>query len=206
MTRYSYICVLAKIVLKLLFRIHVKGLGNIPRTGSFIIAANHISFLDPVAVGAFIPRSLHYMGRDSLFDIFILGWVLRMCQAFPVRRDNPHPGTIKKALSILRSGSGLLLFPEGTRSVDGKLQKGGPGLGMLALLARAPIIPTVIMGTEKALPVDARWIRLEKVQVDFGKPLAPPPLEENKKRRQLYQAVTDEVMRRIKDSQKTMGT
>ena len=204
MSRYFFICFLARILLRSLFRIRVKGAGNIPRAGPFIIAPNHISFLDPVAVGVFVPRDLYYMAKDTLFDIPFLKWLLRLCQAFPVRRDRPHPQTMKRALSVLISGKGLLLFPEGTRSISGKLLKGNPGLGMLASVSAAPVIPTLIVGTEKALPVDAHWIRLEKVQIQFGKPVFPAPVEENRNRRQTYQALTDEVMKRIKGLQNHM--
>ncbi len=201
MSRYSFICFLARILLKSLFRIRVKGAENIPRAGPFIIAPNHISFLDPVAVGAFVPRDLYYMSRDTLFDIPFLKWLLRLCQAFPVKRDKPHPQTMNRALAVLSSGKGLLLFPEGTRSISGKLLKGNPGLGMLASAAAAPVIPTLIVGTKKALPVNAHWIRLETVQVQFGKPVFPAPIKKNRDRRQIYQALTDEVMKRIRDLQ-----
>ena len=205
MSKYSFICFLARILMKSLFRIRIRGAENIPQAGPFIIAPNHISFLDPVAVGAFVPRDLHHMARDTLFDIPFLGRFLRICQAFPVRRDRLHPRTMKRALAVLSSGKGLLLFPEGTRSISGKLLKGGPGLGMLASIAAAPVIPTLVAGTEKALPVDAHWIRLEKIQVQFGKPVFPAPVEKNSNRRQTYQALTDEVMKRIRDLQNQRG-
>ncbi len=206
MTRYQFMCFLARIILKLLFRISVYGVQNIPREGPFIIAPNHISFLDPPVAGAFVPRSLYYMARDTLFDIPFLRELITICQTFPVRRGRPSPRTMRKALSILGSGNGLLLFPEGTRSIDGELGKGGPGLGMLASLARAPVIPTAVFGTDKALPIDAHWIRLEKIQVRYGKPVFPPQTDSDRNRRQLYQTLTDEVMRRIKDLQTNTGT
>ncbi len=192
---------MARILLRLLFRIRVKGAENIPRAGPFIIAPNHISFLDPVAVGAFVPRDLHYASRETLFDIPFLKWLLRICQSFPVRQNRPRPGTIKRILSIFKSGEGFLIFPEGTRSISGKLLRGNPGLGMLASVAAVPVIPTLIVGTEKALPIDAHWIRVEKVQVQFGKPVFPTPVEKNRDRKHTYQALTDEVMKRIKGLQ-----
>ena len=201
MSRYFFICFLARILLKSLFRIRIRGAENIPRAGPFIIAPNHISFLDPVAVGAFTPRDLHYASRETLFDIPFLSWLLRICQSFPMRQDRPRLGTIKRILSIFKSGEGFLIFPEGTRSINGKLLRGNPGLGMLASVSAVPVIPTLIMGTEKALPIGARWIRLEKIQIQFGKPVLPAPVEENRDRRQTYQALTDEVMKRIKGLQ-----
>ena len=163
--------------MKLLFRVDVKGAEHIPQNGAFLIAPNHISFLDPVVVGAFVPRTLYYMARESLFRIPIFEWLLKICHAIPVRRDKPRPQTMKKVISILKEGSGLLIFPEGTRSITGKLKRGGPGLGMLASVSSAAVIPTKVSGTEKALPVDAGWIRLKKVSVTFGKPVFPDEIE-----------------------------
>ena len=197
---YYLMCFLARILLRLLFRVHVKGIENIPRAGPFLIAANHISFLDPVVVGAFVPRDFYYMARDNLFDIPFLGRLIEICHAFPVRKDRPRPETLKRAILILKAGKGLLLFPEGTRSTTGKLRKGGPGVGMLASHTGAPVVPAVIAGTEKALPINARWIRMEKIHVRFGKPVFPSH-ESNIDRRQVYQKLTDEVMKRIRDLQ-----
>lgn len=193
-------CFLARILLRLLFRVHVKGVENIPRAGPFLIAANHISFLDPVVVGAFVPRDFYYMARDNLFDIPFLGRLIKICHAFPVRRDRPRPETLKRAVLILKAGKGLLLFPEGTRSTTGKLRKGGPGVGMLASHTGAPVVPAVIAGTEKALPINACWIRMEKVHVQFGKPVFPSQTCMISGR-QAYQELTDEVMKRIGDLQ-----
>lgn len=201
MITYFIICFGARILLKIFFRIRVDGIRNIPRKGPFIIAPNHISFLDPVAAGAFIPRSLYYMARDTLFDIPFLGALIKACHTFPVRRGKPHPRTMKKALSILKSGNGLLLFPEGTRSINGKLREGSPGLGMLASLSGAPVIPTLLEGTEKALPVHAEWIRMKKVRVRYGKPVFPHCVKGGKRDRELYQAISKGVMKRIGDMQ-----
>lgn len=201
MSRYLFVRFLARIIVKLLFRVDVKGVKHIPPEGAFLIAPNHISFLDPVVVGAFVPRDLHYMARASLFEIPFLGWLLGICQTFPVRKDRPQPQTMKKAISVLKEGKGLLIFPEGTRNTTGKLKKGGPGLGMLASISGAPVIPTNISGTEKALPVDAGWIRLEKVRVQFGKPVFPDEFKANEPKRVFYQKLTGEVMARIKDLQ-----
>ena len=201
MSRYYLLCFVTRILLRLLFRIHVEGVGNIPRVGPFLIAPNHNSFLDPVVTGAFIPRDVCYMARDTLFDIPFLGWLVRVCHSFPVRRDRPYPQTMKRALKVLKEGKGLVLFPEGTRSITGKLQRGGPGVGMLASHTGAPVVPTAIAGTEKALPINAHWIRLEKVRVHFGRPIYPSQVEVGKDRRRLYQELTDEVMERIKDLQ-----
>ncbi len=190
MNRYRFFCLLSRAVLKLFFRIEVYGLDNVPPEGPFIIAPNHVSFIDPVAAGAFIERDMHYMARDSLFRMPLLGRLIRWCNAFPVSRDSPGAKTMKKALSVLKGGGGLLVFPEGRRSINGKLQKGTPGIGMLSVMAGAPVIPALIMGTDNALPVNGKWIRFAKTRVYFCRALRPPPVAS----RDIYQRFAGEIM------------
>ena len=212
---YSFASITCFILFKLLFGLRVEGKENIPRKGAAIIAPNHISFLDPVVIGAIIRRHIYYMARDDLFTIPALGWLIRHLNAFPVRRGSPAPKAIKKAFSILERGDLLLVFPEGQRSLDGKLQPGRLGAGMLTLRSRVPVIPTLIVGSERALPVDARWIRTQKIEVRFGKaiPWDEFPGGETRltrltsagsasaasDRHEVYQAISDKIMEEIKN-------
>ncbi|MCK4436761.1 1-acyl-sn-glycerol-3-phosphate acyltransferase [bacterium] len=195
---YSFASITCFILFKLLFGLRVEGEENIPKKGPAIIAPNHISFLDPVAIGAAIRRPIYYMARDDLFAIPVLGWLIRHLNAFPVKRGSPDPKAIKKAFRILRRGDLLLVFPEGRRSLDGKLQPGHPGAGMLTFRSRAPVIPTLIVGSERALPVDAHWIRTHRIKIRFGKPIFLKEFPEPKNRRQAYQAISDKIIEEIK--------
>lgn len=200
MNTYSCICFLLRILFRVLFHAHTEGMENIPREGAFIIAANHISFLDAIAVGIFVPRDIHYIAKKSLFKIPLFAWILKACNAFPVRRDRPNLHTMKKALAILETGKGLVIFPEGTRNPSAKLlRRGNPGLGMLASLSKSIVIPALITGTDKALPVGAKWIKLEKIRIRYAKPMLPDKIAANEDKRVSYQNFTDEVMKRIED-------
>jgi len=195
---YAIARVVCRTLFQLLFHAHTRGEKNIPGKGPVLIAPNHVSFLDPVAVGTATRRRLHYMARDDLFTIPILGWLIKNLNTFPVKKDRADPRAIKEALRVLKKGEALLVFPEGTRSPDGRLLPGELGIGMLAWHSRATIIPTAIIGSERALPVGAKWIKRERITVRFGRAISPEEFPKRQNRREAYQAISDKIMERIK--------
>ena len=191
------------LLFKILFRIKVKGEENIPESGSFLIASNHISFLDPVAIGAASPRPLNFMARDDLFSNRIFGWLLRNVNVFPVKReDREDISAIREALKRLRKGKGLVIFPEGGRGESDRLREGKIGVALLAYRSGAPIVPAFIKGSDKALPRDAKFIRLEPISVTFGKSINIGELGLKGDKKQAYREITERVMdaiSRLKD-------
>ena len=127
----------------------VKGLENIPEDKPFILACNHSSFFDPPAIGCKIHRNLHYFARDSLF-FWPLGLLIGKLNSIPVNRGQLDLGTLRKVLRVLKNGHPILVFPEGTRSEDGKLQTPQKGLGLLVSKSSVSVIPARIYGTDKA--------------------------------------------------------
>jgi len=174
-----------------LLRIQVFGKENIPKKGGFIIASNHVSFLDPVAVGVACPRRLSYMARHDLFKYRLSSWFLSCLGVFPVKRGSANLSALKEAIRRVKAGKGLLLFPEGTRQAGGKLGVAEPGAGFLAAQSGVPVIPAFVTGTEKALPRDAQFIKPAVVTVYFGKQISI-------ERRMPYQAVTLKIMESIR--------
>ncbi len=146
----------------------VKGEKNIPKKGGFILACNHVSYLDPVIFGISCPRPLNFMARESLFDNRVFGWLLARVNVFPIKRYSADIGAIKEALRRLKIGSGILLFPEGTRSSDGRIGEGLEGVGFLARKSNAPVIPAFIKGTQKAMPKGAKFVKPARLTVVFG--------------------------------------
>jgi 1-acyl-sn-glycerol-3-phosphate acyltransferase len=173
MILYRFIKPLAFILFKILFLLQVKGKENIPLQGGFILASNHQSFLDPVVLGVASPRVLRFMARDDLFKPRWFAWLITTLGAFPVKRNKPDKGAIRKAVELLRSGEAVLIFPEGTRSRDGSIGKGHPGCIWIAKLANVPLIPARIKGAHRALPVDSIFIRPYPIKVSFGEPFYP---------------------------------
>lgn len=173
---YVVLRFLSFLILKSVFRLEVRGRENIPKKGSFVLAANHVSFLDPVVVGVSCPRRLSYMARHDLFCNRLASWFLSSLEIFPVKRDAVDLSAIKEALRRLRSGTPLLLFPEGRRrraDEGASYAKAQPGVGFLAAKLNLPIIPVLVKGTEGALPKGARFIRPEKISVYFGRQVYP---------------------------------
>ncbi len=183
--------------MRLLFCEKVSGVENIPMEGPLLIAPNHTSYLDPLAVGAFIPRGVHYVGREELFKNSAFARLLEICKCIPIKKEKPGKATIGKFLSLLRRGEALMIFPEGTRSPSGELQEAGAGIGLLALSTGAPIIPALVKGADKALPLKAHWIKLRPIKVCFGKPILPDRFSSRKAPRLCRQEVADAVMRAI---------
>lgn len=183
------------LLFKILFRVRVRGKENIPKSGNFLIASNHVSFLDPIAVGVASPRPLNFMARDDLFNNKAFGWLIKNLNTFPVKREEKDDiGAIREALRRLKKGDGLVIFPEGGRGDSDRLREGKIGVALLAYKSGAPIIPALVKGADKALPKDARFIRLKPISVTFGRSILASELALKGDKKDRYKEVTEMVM------------
>lgn len=198
---YAILHPIGRVLFKLLFRLEVRGRENVPRKGSLIIASNHLSFLDPPLIGVSSSRRLHYMAVAETFKFFFIGNLTRRLGAFPVKRRGVDVEATKKALKILRNREAMLIFIEGTRSPNGELLKPKPGVGMLAYKSRATVIPTLIVGSNRALPFKGRFIRPRKIKVSFDRPLTIERFS-HLKPKEAYQAMSEEIMNNIREMQR----
>jgi len=180
---------------KVFYGIEVSGLENIPKEGGFIMAANHASYLDPPVIGAVSPRRVRFMAREGLFKIPLFRTFIKVF-SFPVRRDRPHPSTIKEAVQRLQQGQLIVVFPEGSRSTDGSLLEAKRGLSVIAALSKTPVVPTFIKGTGKALPVGKKILRPAKITVIFGTPLSREKQETEK---QFQERLTRDIIKEIEN-------
>ena len=156
-----------RLITRLLWRVSIRGIENVPKDGPFILAANHISYLDPPIVGSFVwPRVVHYMAKKELFELFFLSWALPKINAFPVDREGSAKSAMKHALDVLKAGDCVGIFPEGGRNKAGDLEA-RQGTALLAALAKCPVVPAAIVGSEHAN-------RLAQIKVAYGKPLWLP--------------------------------
>lgn len=190
---YSVMRLLVQGFLRLYCRLRVVGLENVPGTGPALLAANHVSLLDPPAVGATVRRPLDFLAKAELFRVPLLGGLVGRLNAHPVDREGADAGALRLALALLRKGRALLVFPEGTRGREGSLAPGRPGVGMLAALAGVPVVPVYVRGTGRVLPRGAVVPRPVRVTVAYG----PPIRFEKGRGRDRYQAVSDEIMAAI---------
>ncbi|MDR2811649.1 MAG: 1-acyl-sn-glycerol-3-phosphate acyltransferase [Endomicrobium sp.] len=175
-----------RIMFKLFYRYCIEGSQNIPNTGGAVIAPNHISFFDPPLTGAAMKRPLYFMAKKELFDIPVFGWTIKQTNAFSVKRGVQDMSAVKHAFSLLEKGRLLLMFPEGTRSRDGKLGKARAGAGMMACSAQVPLIPVKIENTNMML-------KFKRIKIKYGKPIYPPKNFEKNDYIGLSQKVLDEI-------------
>jgi 1-acyl-sn-glycerol-3-phosphate acyltransferase len=171
---------------KTVWRMKVTGENNIPKTGGFIFASNHISWYDPPVVGVSVHRPMHVMAKEELFDIPVLGAFLKAVNTFPVRRGQFDIKSIRFALMIIEKGEGLFMFPEGTRSKDGSFGKARPGVGMLACMAQAPAVPVRVRNTDKLF-------RFKRFEINIGKPVYPPKDYSKDDYQRFSEAVLEEI-------------
>ncbi|MFK4790575.1 lysophospholipid acyltransferase family protein [Microbacterium sp. ZW T5_56] len=166
-------------IARLIYRPRIEGRENIPRTGGVILASNHLSFIDSFAIPVAAPRPVHFMAKSSYFDgTGFSGWASRTfftsIGAIPVRRGAGQAAldALDQQRQVLDQGRAVALYPEGTRSLDGRLYKGRTGVAFLALQTGAPVVPVGLIGTDKALPKGAKLpSRSERITVRFGEPI-----------------------------------
>lgn len=179
---------------KIYFGFETRGLEHVPLRGGVLAASNHASYLDPPLLGNATPRVMYYMARSDLFRGKLAGPFIKLWGAFPIRRDMWSAGGLKEALRKLDEGKLVMYFPEGTRSYDGGLRKPMVGAGLLAYLAKAPVVPTYIHGSFESFPRGAKAPRRAKVTVSFGRPLDLRSDREQPPSKETYQAIAEKIM------------
>jgi 1-acyl-sn-glycerol-3-phosphate acyltransferase len=195
---YFFFKAILYIFFKVFNRLEVIGAENVPKEGGVIVAANHLSYLDPPLIGAALKRQATYMAKEGLFNIPMLGAVIRLF-SFPVRRGRPQPSIIKEAIKKLKQGELIVMFPEGGRSITGSLLEAKRGIGVIAGISRMPVVPTLIKGTEKALPVGARFLQPARITVIFGKPIVIDKKETDKHFQDRISNGIMEAIRKLKE-------
>lgn len=154
---------LAKLVVNTMFNLEFAGKENIPNSGSFIIASNHIQYFDPVIISVIVPRAVHFMAKSEVFENGFSAFFLKALNSFPVKRERIDRAALGYAKKIIDSGWLLGIFPEGRRSKDGYIQNAKNGLAYLAQKTNAAVLPVSIYKT----PGDSS--RRPRVTVRFGK-------------------------------------
>ncbi|MCF7838775.1 MAG: 1-acyl-sn-glycerol-3-phosphate acyltransferase [Candidatus Marinimicrobia bacterium] len=178
--------------------VSVTGRAHLPAQGPYIVAANHVSFLDPPILGAELaPITIRFMARDTLMGNRFLRWLFRRLLCVPLDRTRGDLAALRRALDTLAQGGILGLFPEGTRSPDGALQPAKGGIGFLVAKAGVPVVPAYLDGTYQALPKGRRWPRRHPVTVRFGPPITPADISALGAGKTLYPAAAELIMQRI---------
>jgi 1-acyl-sn-glycerol-3-phosphate acyltransferase len=155
------------------FRVRAYDQHNVPEEGGALLVSNHQSFMDPPLVASLLRRECHFMARDTLFKNRAFSRLIRAVNAFPVKRGEADIGAIKQTLRLLKQGQIVVMFPEGTRTTDGRIGEVRPGLDAIARKARVPIVPALIDGVFQAWPRTQMLPGIGDVVIQYGRPITP---------------------------------
>ncbi len=197
---YRLVCCFFKLIFKRAYKGKLYGLENIPETGGFILAGNHVSYLDPPLIAVHTNRQPVYsFARQTLFKRGI-AWFFRRLYMIPVDRDKGSDiRSIKQVLKLLADGNPVQMFPEGTRSPTGLPQRPKKGIGLFVSKSKVPVVPVRIFGTYEAWPKGAKWPNFKpSIAIVFGRPLAHEELIiEAHGQADPMQAISDRIMQEI---------
>jgi 1-acyl-sn-glycerol-3-phosphate acyltransferase len=201
---YSVLHAVVPPLAKVVWRPTVTGLQNVPRTGAVILASNHLSFADSLVIPIVAPRKVHFLAKSDYFrgggvkGTLQKAWFEGMGM-LPVDRDDSKAAiaSLDTALSVLGRGEAFGIYPEGTRSRDGRLYRGRTGVAHLALTAGVPVVPVGLTGTERLQPVGARFPKVVPVTVTFGTPIQVAGRFEGVPLGRARRELTDEIMTAI---------
>jgi 1-acyl-sn-glycerol-3-phosphate acyltransferase len=182
-------------IVSLAYRVKVIGLEHIP-DGPVVLAANHVSYVDPIVMWGRSPRFIHMVAKADLWDIPVVRSVLNGAGVIPVHRETVDRTFIQTATRLLDEGNPVGIFPEGTRHREPGLGEGNEGVAFIAMRANAPILPVGIAGTDKIMPDGTRLPRFPRVTMVVGEPLDPAELAEGS-RKERVTALTQQVMEGI---------
>lgn len=200
---YRLVSIFFKIIFKLGYHGKLYGLENIPQSGGFIFAGNHVSYLDPPLIAVHANRQPVYsFARNTLFKKGI-GWFFKRLYMIGVDRDKGSDiHSIKRVLQLLKEGNPVLMFPEGTRSPTGVLQRAKKGIGLFVMKANVPVVPVRIFGSFEAWPKGAKRPNFKpNISIIYGKPLMPEAFLECQQEADPMQAISDKVMQAIANLQ-----
>lgn len=185
---------LTKLLARGFFRFRVVHGERVIQDGPVILAMNHESYLDPPLAGIACRRAIYYLARKTLLDIPILGPILPKLNVIPVDQEGNDRSALKALIRALKANHGVLVFPEGSRTLDGKLQPGLPGVGLVIAKTLAPVVPMRIFGAHQALPRGGGELRLHPITIVVGEPVRFTAEEVAGNGREVYPRLSQRVM------------
>jgi 1-acyl-sn-glycerol-3-phosphate acyltransferase len=156
------------------FGVRFQGVPHIPASGPLLIIPNHVTYADPVLVTIPVRRRVHYMAWNALFGVPGLSWLIRRLRAFPVEIESADPKATREAVRLLQAGEAVMIFPEGERSLDGRLQRFKPGAFRLACALGVPLLPVTIAGGHESWPPGRALPRPGRLSITYHPVVTPP--------------------------------
>jgi 1-acyl-sn-glycerol-3-phosphate acyltransferase len=162
---------LSRLIGRIFFSYRIIHRERMIQTGPLIIATNHQSFLDPPLAGTASDRAIFFLAKRTLLEVPILGWLLPRLNVIPVDQEAIDRTALKRLIRVIESGNAALVFPEGSRSLDGNLQPALPGVGLIIAKTLAPVVPMRIFGAHDAFPPGASWPKIARITLVVGEPI-----------------------------------
>jgi 1-acyl-sn-glycerol-3-phosphate acyltransferase len=187
---------LSKTIAKIGFRYRAFGQENIIEDGPAIMAANHQSYFDPPLVGITCRAELHYLARKTLFENKLFGSILSRVNALPVDLTGADLTAVRTVINLLKKGHRTVIFPEGTRSLNGEIQQARAGIGLIVAKTLAPVVPMRIFGSFQAWPKGGK-IKAYPITVVVGKPIRFKKEDFGSQNRKAYQEISEQVLATI---------
>jgi 1-acyl-sn-glycerol-3-phosphate acyltransferase len=187
---------LSRLAGRWVFRFRIIHRERMLQSGPVILAMNHQSYLDPPLAGTACDRAIYFLARRTLLDVPLLGRILPKLNVIPVNQEGVDRSAIKAVIRVLQAGNGVLVFPEGSRTLDGNLQPAEPGLGLVIARTLAPVVPMRIFGAHDALPRGGR-LRCVPVTIVIGEPIFFSAADIESGGKDLYRRLSDRVMKAI---------
>src|SRR5262245_11282602 len=184
---------LSRLIGRLFFHFRVIYRERMLQSGSVILAMNHQSYLDPPLAGTACDRAVYFLARRTLLDVPLLGWLLPKLNVLPVNQEGIDRSALKGLIRVLKAGNAVLVFPEGSRTVDGNLQPAEPGLGLVIAKTLAPVVPMRIFGAHEALPRGG-GLHFVPITIVIGEPIFFTAADLNPAGKDLYNRLSQRVM------------
>jgi 1-acyl-sn-glycerol-3-phosphate acyltransferase len=188
---------LSRILARVLFAFRIVHRERLIEQGGVLLAMNHQSFLDPPLAGIACRKAIHYLARKSLLEWPVLGPIFPKINVVPVDQDKADMSALKTVIRLLQAGERTIIFPEGGRTADGRLQPAQPGIGLVVAKTLVPVIPMRVFGAYEAFPRGAKGVRRHPITLVVGEPIQFTAEEVVGRGREVYQRIADRVMSAI---------
>jgi 1-acyl-sn-glycerol-3-phosphate acyltransferase len=185
---------LSRLVGRLFFHLQVIHKERMLQSGPVILAMNHQSYLDPPLAGTTCDRAVYFLARRSLLDVPLLGSLLPKLNVIPVNQEGIDRSALKSLIRVVKAGNAALVFPEGSRTIDGSLQSAEPGVGLVIAKTLAPVVPMRIFGAHEALPRGGGGLHFVPITIVIGEPIVFKADDLRPPAKDLYKRLSQQVM------------
>jgi 1-acyl-sn-glycerol-3-phosphate acyltransferase len=184
----------SRLLARIFFRFRIIHRERMIQSGPVIVAMNHQSYLDPPLAGNACNRAIYFLARRSLLNVPVLRWLLPKLNVIPVNQEGIDRSALKALIQVIKAGNGALVFPEGSRTLDGNLQPGLPGIGLIIAKTLAPVVPMRIFGAHEALPRGGGRMRFHPITVVVGEPIHFTASDLQDRGKDVYAQLSQRVM------------